>query len=778
MAFSAQLDLSKFDGDLGFTVGGPHASAQLGFSVASAGDVNGDGVDDLIVGGPPGAGQVWIVYGNGAGFPASFNVNSLNGANGFTVTGILNNSDNFGHSVAGAGDINNDGFDDLIVGARLAGSNDPGAAWIIYGKAVQDAALSTSNLIGAKGFKLTGDGANAQAGRTVASAGDINNDGFDDFLVTSPFHASTAVQTGSVYVVFGKGTAFANNTNLAALDGTNGFEIIGEAQNDMAGWSAASAGDVNNDGFDDILVGAIGVQVGAARSAGSAYLIYGKTTGYTADLLLSDLAGPNGTQFQGATAQSSAANVASAGDVNGDGFDDMIIGAPGASGGGAETGRAYVVFGKAGGFGANVALGALIESQGFTIYGENLGDAVGSWVSSAGDFNGDGYDDVIVGAEAADASGAQSGAFYMIFGRAGGFTARVNLSELDGSNGFQITPTVGEVGVDSKVSAAGDLNNDGFDDIVVGFGRDRGGLTPLDFPGRSYIIYGGTTFADNVINGSAAAQTLNGTATDDDISGLGGADKLNGLDGDDVLGGGDGADRLMGGQGADTLRGGEANDYLDGGLGDDVLSGGAGNDVFIVDQAGDTVIEGIDAGYDIVRASIDYQLGSNLEALELQGTGDIGGTGNNIGNRITGTSGDNVLSGGGGGDTLLGGDGDDILIGGGEADLLTGGGGADTFVMTNGSLGGVLETDTIFDLIAAQGDIIDLSDIDADTGLAGDQAFAIVSAFSKQAGQLTLTYTAPNNITTLRVDVNGDGKVDYQVKITGDVTAATAGWLL
>ena len=773
MAFSAVLDLAGFDSKLGFTVDGPHASAQLGFSVGSAGDVNGDGIDDLILGGPPGAGQAWIIYGNGAGFPASFDVNTLNGANGFTVTGINSSSDNFGYSVSSAGDINNDGFDDLIIGARLAGSPDPGAAWVIYGKANQGAVLSANTLIGSTGFKLTGDGANAQAGRSVASAGDINNDGFDDFLVSSPFHASTAVQTGSVYVVFGKGTAFANNTNLAALDGTNGFEIIGEAQNDMAGWSASSAGDVNNDGFDDILIGAREVTVGSARNAGSAYLIYGKATGYTADLLLSDLTGPNGTQFQGATAQSSAANVASAGDVNGDGFDDMIIGAPGAS----ETGRAYVVFGKAGGFGANVALGDLIESQGFTIYGENLGDAVGSWVSSAGDFNGDGYDDVIVGAEAADASGAQSGGFYMIFGRAGGFTARVNLSELDGSNGFQITPTVGEVGVDSKVSAAGDLNNDGFDDIVVGFGRDRGGLTPLDFPGRSYIIYGGTTFADNVITGTAANQTLNGTAVDDDISGLAGADKLNGLDGDDVLDGGDGADRLTGGLGADTLRGGAGNDYLDGGLGVDVLSGGAGNDVYVVNQVGDTVIEGIDAGYDIVRASIDYVLTAHVEALELQGTGNINGTGNNLGNRMTGTSGDNVLTGGGGGDTLLGGDGNDRLIGGGEGDLLTGGLGADTFVMTNGSLGGVLETDTIFDLIAGQGDIIDLSDIDANTSLAGDQAFTIVSAFSKQAGQLTLTYGS-NNITTLRVDVNGDGKVDYQVKVTGDVTGDTAGWIL
>jgi hypothetical protein len=90
----------------------------------------------------------------------------------------------------------------------------------------------------------------------------------------------------------------------------------------------------------------------------------------------------------------------------------------------------------------------------------------------------------------------------------------------------------------------------------------------------------------------------------------------------------------------------------------------------------------------------------------------------------------------------------------------------------------VLETDTILDLIAAEGDIIDLSDIDANTTLAGDQAFTLVSAFTKQAGQLTLAYTASVNSTTLRVDVNGDGKVDYQVKITGDVTGDSAGWVL
>ena len=161
-------------------------------------------------------------------------------------------------------------------------------------------------------------------------------------------------------------------------------------------------------------------------------------------------------------------------------------------------------------------------------------------------------------------------------------------------------------------------------------------------------------------------------------------------------------------------------------------------------------------------------LGDNIEALQLQGSADIDGTGNSLANNLQGNAGANTLSGLAGVDTMNGNDGDDIIIGGLGNDLLRGGIGSDSFVVAH-AFGPVLETDQVFDFSAAEGDIVDLSAAFAGT-------VVLVSAFSKTAGEMTLTFAS--GITTLRLDVTGDGKVDYQMKINGDVTAESGDWLL
>ena len=151
------------------------------------------------------------------------------------------------------------------------------------------------------------------------------------------------------------------------------------------------------------------------------------------------LDGTNGFQISGEAADDqSGASVASAGDVNGDGFDDLIIGAFGADPNGSYSGASYVVFGQAGGFAAEIDLSDLDGTNGFQISGEAAYDQSGSSVASAGDVNGDGFDDLIIGAPGADPNGSYSGASYVVFGQAGGFAAELDLSDLDGTNGFQI----------------------------------------------------------------------------------------------------------------------------------------------------------------------------------------------------------------------------------------------------------------------------------------------------------------------------------------------------
>jgi ELWxxDGT repeat protein len=299
---------------------------------------------------------------------------------------------------------------------------------------------------------------------------------------------------------------------------------------------------------------------------------------------------------------------------------------------------------------------------------------------------------------------------------------------------------------------------------------------------------------DEVHSGNNLGNAISGGATRDFISGLGGPDKLNGLGGDDILDGGDGNDLLFGGAGADTLDGGAGNDRLDGGDGVDLLRGGAGNDVYIV-GAGDVIVELAGEGADSVEASVSFALPDNVENLKLVSATAFDGFGNDLANKIVGNNlsnrleggggndtlegfnGDDIILGGSGGDIIQGGGGDDVVIGGAGNDTMRGGSGADVFVVLQESIG-INETDTIKDFYISQGDAIDLSAIDANALVDGDQAFTLVSSFTKSAGQMTLTWIANQGTTLLRLDVDGDGRIDYQMKINGNVTGDSDGWIL
>ncbi|WGM37606.1 FG-GAP-like repeat-containing protein [Caulobacter sp. NIBR1757] len=320
-------------------------------------------------------------------------------------------------------------------------------------------------------------------------------------------------------------------------------------------------------------------------------------------------------------------------------------------------------------------------------------------------------------------------------------------------------------GVDDKDSLLGTAGDDA---INAGVGNDT-----------IHGFGGGDT-----LHGDDGNDSLWGGDDGDLLHGDAGADKLYGEANNDVLHGGVGADYLYGGDGLDNLIGGDDNDYLDGGAGGDLMAGGLGNDVYIYDDFSDFVTEAANEGYDIVRSFRNYIADDNIEAVQAQGTADLVINGNSLANNLQGNIGNNVLAGQEGVDTLNGNDGDDIIIGGVGNDLLRGGTGADRFVVYQESVSNtVLETDQVYDFSAAEGDRIDLMSIDANTRLDGDQGFRLVSAFSKYdaahpelTGQMTLTFAG--GVTTVRLDVNGDARVDYQIKINGDVTGESGDWLL
>ncbi len=248
--------------------------------------------------------------------------------------------------------------------------------------------------------------------------------------------------------------------NLSNLDGSNGFRLDGVAHGDASGTSVSNAGDVNGDGFADVIIGASGADPNGDFS-GSSYVVFGKAAGFAADIDLSSLDGSNGFRLDGvAEGNYSGASVSNAGDVNGDGFDDVIIGAYKADPNGDFSGSSYVVFGKAIGFDSTLNLSSLNGNNGFRLDGVAEYDYSGASVSNAGDVNGDGFDDVIVGALGADSNGEGSGSSYVVFGKAAGFATAMNLSSLDGSNGFRLD---GEAYDSSgrSVSNAGDVKGIG-----------------------------------------------------------------------------------------------------------------------------------------------------------------------------------------------------------------------------------------------------------------------------------------------------------------------------
>ena len=662
------------------------------------------------------AGESYVVFGKSdwAG-TGSVELASLDGTVGVTLFGI-NSGDEAGFSVSGGGDVNGDGFDDLLVSTPYGtGSSTPpdyaGESYVVFGKSDWSAtpSLHLGDLDGTDGFTLLGIENEDYSGFSISGGGDLNGDGFADLLIG-------ANNAGESYVVFGKSDWSSTPTvHLGALGGTNGLTLAGV----HSGRGVSVGGDLNGDGFDDLVIGAAGGDgVNNNKIAvGESHVVFGRSDWSSTPSL--DLAGLDGTHgvtlFGVDVGDRSGWSVSVGGDLNGDGFDDLVIGAIRADASGntkEDAGESYVVFGKSDWSAtSSVDLSALDGANGLTLLGVDGDDISGISVSMGGDVNGDGFDDLIIGAIGGDAAGNTKedvGESYVVFGQPDwSSTPTVNLGVLNGFNGLTL------FGVDAgdssgvSVSLGGDLNGDGFDDLVIGAGAADGANNAKDRAGESYVVFGGN-WTDGLTQppGDATANTLTGSAEAD------------------VLIGGQSDDTLVGGGGGDVLRGGEGNDALS--ISDTTflrLVGGNGNDTLRVD--GDSItldltlipdnrVTGIEK-IDLVTGSGDHTLVLNLrEVLNLSDesntlviTGDTGdlvsigvgwtstgtetvdgidfdlltqgtatlklahATVGTTAQTLIGTTEADVLIGGGLGDTLVGGGGGDVLRGGQGDDTLS-----------------------------------------------------------------------------------------------------------
>ncbi|MBL0358640.1 MAG: FG-GAP repeat protein [Chitinophagaceae bacterium] len=398
------------------------ANAQMGISISSAGDVNGDGYSDVIVGahlydnGQTDEGRAYIYHGSDTGTSAT------------AATILESNQANaqFGIAVATAGDVNSDGYSDIVVGANLydGGQTDEGAVFVYHGSAT---GVNTTTAI-----RLESNVASSNFGISVACAGDVNGDGFSDIITGSNLFSFGQTNEGVAIVYRGSATGIVSTTAAILQMNQAGARM---------GTSVASAGDINGDGFSDVIIG-IPLYNGGLAGEGAAVTYTGSATGINVtatDTLESNQLNANMGQ-----------SVSSAGDVNGDGYSDVVIGANLYETGQTDEGAAFVYQGSASGL--NTSATIRLESN---AAGSNFGIAV----ACSGDNNGDGYSDVIIGANLYDNGQTDEGAAFVYRGSAAGIigTAVATLESNQAAANFGIA-----------VASAGDVNGDGYSDVMVG----------------------------------------------------------------------------------------------------------------------------------------------------------------------------------------------------------------------------------------------------------------------------------------------------------------------
>jgi hypothetical protein len=538
--FPAEVELASLlaaaggDGSEGFVLAGSGTGDDVGKSVSAAGDVNHDGIADVIVSDPQSR-LTFVWFGRDTAQSGNFAPqvqlrrllpdNGGDGSEGFAIQGF-DTLDDFGDRVAGIGDVNGDGVDDLIVGARYAEPD--GQAYVVFGRDTSQsgnfpALLTAASLAtgdGSDGFVITG-GAFGLLGRGVGPAGDLNRDGIGDFVVgDTAADWNGANGAGSAYVFFGRNTAQVGNfppiidaTALIDGDGSAGFVLVGQFPSDEVGDGVQSVGDVNGDGIGDLGIGSKNANANSVNDAGRAYVVYGRDTAIVGDFpAVFELAsllppgggdGTKGFALNGFGPSNRFGSVGTAGDMNGDGIEDLFVGMTGHFE--PASGQISVVFGRdaaqSGPFPAVVNLVNLYPagggdgSAGFVINGV-MGDDIGPAVG-AGDVNADGLSDLVIGAPEAFVRGHEdTGRAYVIYGRdtaqSGNFSAVLPVGSLfanaggDGSVGF-VMKGIGEDDVAGwSVDAAGDLNADGVGDLVIGAPF----AGPVSFDGRAFVLYG------------------------------------------------------------------------------------------------------------------------------------------------------------------------------------------------------------------------------------------------------------------------------------------------
>lgn|GEM_PF-926233 len=618
--YPASFALSSLTAATGYTLRPGVDGTLYGISISSAGDVNGDGETDFLIGEsdyyprslvtqtPTLAGQTHLVFGGAANLAA---MDVLDGvADGVIDQSLLTADfgyilkynvvgDGSGVSVEGAGQVDGVAGDDFMIGTPRSTAT-PGVAHFVSGGAnlaVLDAAdglvdgqIALTEVDGSTGYEFTGTSNSDRNGYAVGSIGDVNNDGFRDLLVGSYMaDPPGAANGGWVALVFGSpanlsqldtagGSPADGSISVANLDGTTGYRFVGAAQ-DFAGVSLAGMGDVNGDSIPDLIIGAQQNTLG-----GESYIVFGGSANFAALdvaggapadglIALSALNGTTGYRFKTTDNDEFGWSVSGAGDVNADGVEDFLIGDAFGDAVSNNGGHAYLLFGGTANLSALDAADGLVDGSitadnvngttGFRLAGPGS-QWVGQSVSAAGDVNGDGYDDVSIGANFRT---TRTGSVYIMFGGPGG------------NSGFNVEDAADGV-ADGKInltsfSGVGGMRIDG---VTVGdqAGFDVARIGDINGDGLADMMLSGVRDQNSIPQKDTGEVYIVYSRLPD------AAVNRTGTGIDQTLVGGDFDDSLFGMGGDDTLIGHGGNDLLDGGTGDDTLIGGDGTDTAVV----------------------------------------------------------------------------------------------------------------------------------------------------------------------------------------------------
>jgi len=632
--------ISDTEGDFG---GELRDADRFGYSVASIGDLDGDGITDLAVGADwdrGGRGAVWILFMDTIGKVKSFQkISDTEGDFG----GRLDSRDFFGTSVASIGDLDGDGITDLAVGAFRddAGGLDRGAVWILFmdtnGKVKSFQKISDNQ--GRFGGVLDDDDL---FGQSVAGIGDLNGDGIKDLAVGAFRDGDGGNRRGAIWILFmdtdGKVKSF---QKISDTEGDFGGVLD---NNDYFGTSLASIGDLDGDGITDLAVGAFRDDDGGTNR-GAVWILFMNTDGTVkSEQRISDTQG----DFGGVLDDDDlfGISVAGIGDLDGDGVTDLAVGSQDDDGADSR-GAVWILFmdtnGKVKSFqkisDTEGDFDGVLDNDSY--FGDEF---FGASVASIGDLDGDGVTDLVVGARGDDDGGPQRGAVWILFMKWN------SIEEIPGTlNCNLLTPTiVGTSDDDVIIGTPGD-------DIIHGLG----GNDWIEGRGGNDVICGGD--GDDEIFGELGDDTLLGQGGNDLIKGGEGNDVIRGDDEDDVL---IGHDVIFGGPGNDELFGGDGNDWLYGNEGFDKLMGGPGGD-----RLDGSRHDRLDGSRHHFRDGETHDDVIDGDSVEL-----IGGPGNDA---LYGGLGDDLLDGGPGEDNLYGRAGDDRLFGGDGGDYIAGGNGND-----------------------------------------------------------------------------------------------------